>query len=310
MSSRSTLNPELVERVRQLQADGASRRQACAAAGVAESTMRSWERYLERPISNADKLPERPSPTPAGEIPVIHRDYSHLEELYVYPLGDIHKGAPEHQGDLWREWLAYVESRREVSLMFTGDGLNSALKTSVSETYDEVMTVGAARRELTADLRSIREKIDVMIPGNHEARIYRAIGDCPIEIISEVLDVPYARASCMVVYKVGDITYEVYLRHGSGGGQIGAQANRLAKQANIVLADVYVSGHTHQQQAFPQDLFVRDGDRLVRRKQLFVASGSFLAYEDYAAAAGYTPTHIGAPRIRLDGTRHDAHASV
>jgi hypothetical protein len=35
-----------------------------------------------------------------------------------------------------------------------------------------------------------------------------------------------------------------------------------------------------------------------------------MAYEDYAAERGYTPTRLGAPRMFLNGKRHEIHISV
>jgi predicted phosphodiesterase len=244
------------------------------------------------------------------EIPVIYRDYTDRDHLYVYPLGDVHKGAPAHDATKWTEWLDYLRSSGR-SMIGTGDFLNSALKDSKSESYDESLTVGKAKRPIARELEGVC--IDVLMPGNHERRIYRAVGDCPIEDIADRLDTPYAADSAVLIYDVGDQRYTVYLRHGTGGGGgIGAQANRLQKQSQAVMADVYISGHTHRQMVFPEDIFVPDFETrtMVRRSRYFVSSGSFLRYEGYAAAAAYAPTKLGAPRLFLDGRRHDVHGSL
>lgn len=248
------------------------------------------------------------------EIPVIPRDYSDQDHHFIYPLGDLHIGSEAFADDRWQEWITYLNSRKNASLLGTGDFLNSALKTSVSETYDEKLNVGDSKRKFKKDITKLAkdERVDLLMPGNHEARIYRAVGDCPIRDVADALEVPYARDACVLLYKIGDVEYSVYVRHGTGGGQVGARANRLAKQAQTLIADVYVSGHTHSQLVFPQEVFYVDPEELeVRRKtQYFVSSGSFLQYEGYAAVSSFAPTKIGAPRIRLDGRRHDVHVSV
>jgi hypothetical protein len=43
---------------------------------------------------------------------------------------------------------------------------------------------------------------------------------------------------------------------------------------------------------------------------MVVTSGAFLGYEKYAAVRGYQAGHMGAPRISLDGRRHDFHVSL
>ncbi len=78
----------------------------------------------------------------------------------------------------------------------------------------------------------------------------------------------------------------------------------------MIRADVYVTGHTHQQAATAADFYVRHGSQLDRDKRYFVSSGSFVGYEKYAAQRGYPPSRLGAPRIFLDGRRKDIHVSL
>lgn len=243
------------------------------------------------------------------EIPVIYRDYSSESRHFIYPLGDVHKGSKTHNKEMWRDWLAYLRKRKIASLLGTGDFLNVGIVGSKSDIYDETMTVGKAKREITHELRSLAEtgRIDALAPGNHEDRITRSIGDCPIQDICDSLDVPYIEAAALLVYRVGNQEYEVYMRHGTGSGQslIG-----LGKGAGVIRADIYVTGHTHRQAVTADDWFVREGDDSVRRKRYFVSSGSFLGYEKYAAQRGYPPSRMGAPRIYLDGERWDVHVSI
>lgn len=243
------------------------------------------------------------------EIPVIFRDYSHEEKHYIYPLGDVHKGASTHDVKLWRQWLGYLEDRECTSLLGTGDFLNVAIVGSKSDVYDERMTVGEAKREVRDELRPLAEagRIDGLAPGNHEARISRAVGDCPILDICDTLRVPYIPAAALLVYKVGGIEYEVYMRHGSGMGQ---SLTSLDKARLVVRADCYVTGHIHNQATRAGDIFERAGRSLRRRKWYSVSSGSFLGYEKYAAERGYQPGRLGAPRIFLDGRRRDIHVSI
>ncbi len=302
-------NVEKLEAVRSLmRTEGISRRAAAEQLGVPESNVRLWEQQENELHPTSD------SSFSDGftEIPVIQRDYSSENCHYVYPLGDVHKGSPAHDPEKWREWIGYLSGKPNCSLLGTGDFLNSALKTSVSETYDEILSVGEAKREVRSELRPLGGRIDLLIPGNHEDRIYRAVGDCPIQDLADSLEAPYARKAALVVYRVGEVEYLVYVRHGAGGGGVGARANRLEKQANAFSADVYVSGHTHSQLVFPSEIFAYDRElgKIVRRKRYFVSSGSFLRYEEYAAGQGFTPTKMGAPRIRLDGERWDIHVSI
>ena len=285
--------------------------------GVARSTAQDYVRkHVTLEVGGGQFQDDRLVNTPGANtdgITVIHRDYSNQDCLHMYPLGDIHLGSSKCAEGVLDEWLTYIVDTDGTSLLNTGDNLNSAIKDSVSDVYDEQYTVQVARQKLTDKFRPVAEanKLDAIIDGNHEWRILRAVGDSPNSAVADALGVAYSPAALYVVYHVGDQEYGVYLRHGNGGGAtMGAAVNRLEKQERIVDADVYISGHTHTQVAFPKETFVRVGDRMVRRKRMFVSSGSFLGYEDYAKIAGYPPAHIGAPRIFLDGRKHDVHASV
>lgn len=239
------------------------------------------------------------------EIPVFRCEYPELDHLYVYPLGDVHKGARMHDEARWHEWTQYMRETDNVSMIGTGDFFNAGIIGSKSEVYDEVMTVGDAKRELRDELAGI--ELDLIVPGNHEDRIYRAVGDCPAQDLADWLDVPYARHAAMLIYLVGDVEYHVYVRHGTGNGQ---SLHQLPKAAMVAEADIYVTGHTHKQAATADEYFVYEAGRMIRQRRYYVSSGSFLAYEGYAAARGYVPTRLGAPRILLDGTRKDTHVSI
>ena len=284
---------------------GDSIRSAAKRYGFPESTLR--RRFNSRGHGAPDALGD--SISDPEEIPVIIRDDSSQPNHYVYPLGDLHKGAAKHQGDRWREWLDYLVSQPDRSLLNTGDNFNSAIIGSKSDVYDEVMRVGDAKRELREELRPLAAagRVDVMMPGNHEDRISRAVGDCPVLDVAEALEIPYVRASALIVYRVGDQEYELYVRHGTGNGQSLAG---LQKSAFTIAADVYVTGHTHRQAVTADDYFYREGGSCERRHRYFVNSGSFIGLENYAAQRGYAPTRIGAPRIFFDGSRHDVHVSL
>lgn len=245
------------------------------------------------------------------ELQLVKRNYLGETRHYLYPLGDVHLGARTHHAKMWQQWLTFLRDKPNASLLGTGDFLNTAIIGSKSDVYDDKMTVGEAKRLLIQQLRPLAEegRIDGLMPGNHEDRIKRAIGDCPIQDVCDQLDVPYIESAAMMLYGVGAIEYRVFLRHGTGNGQSMAALN---KSRSVIPADCYVTGHTHRQQVLAEDIFdvEETRSRVSRRKWYAVSSGSFLGYERYAAQRGYSPGRLGAPRIFLDGRRHDLHVSI
>ena len=248
------------------------------------------------------------------EIPVIHRHYEDHEEHYVYPMSDIHKGSARHNQERWEEWLGYIEATPNTSLILNGDLLNSAILGSKSDVYTEVSPLQTSKYMLVDELEPVADQIDSINPGNHEDRVWRATGSDPVFDLSNLLGIQdrYFNPVALLVYHVGDVEYTMFVRHGTGGGgkRVGSKANNLEDMARVIVADIYTMGHSHTQLVFPQEVFVYEGGRVVRRRQYFAASGSFLDYEEYAAAKGMPPTKIGAPRIRLAGDRKDTHVSI
>lgn len=288
--------------------------QAARDAGIPRTTLSSAVHAAPAAGASGATPPADLAP---NELPIFERHYEDLDRLHVYPLGDVHKGSSNYQHDIWTRWLEYVAGKDHASFLGTGDFLNVALKDSVSDVYSEQLTVGDAKWQLRDELKPIAEagRLDLLLPGNHEGRITRATGDCPIRDVAMALEVDYAPVAAVVIYYVGDEVYEVAIRHGSGGSsRAGAQATSMERESQVVIADVYVRGHTHRQQVLRGAVFQVDygegGPSVYRRRQLYVTSGSFLSFEEYAARMGLPPADIGCPRIRLDGRRKDAHASI
>lgn len=295
------IEDEAVAEAAELIGRGVSIREAARTVGCSESGLRSRLKTprLDGLSHEIDRL----------ELPVIVRDYSHLEYLFAYPIGDVHMGSPMHQRERWEEWLGYLYAHKHTSLLGNGDFFNSAIVGSKSDVYAEERTVGSCIRTLESQLRPLAEdgRLDGLADGNHEDRVYRACGIRPLEIVANHLGVPYFGPAALYVYRVGEVEYDVLVRHGTGNGQALTQ---LYKGANVAHADIYLTNHTHRQAVTADEFFVRDRKRMRRHKRYYVSGGSFVGWEDYAAERGYTPTRIGAPRIYFDGRKKDVHVSL
>jgi predicted phosphodiesterase len=285
---------------------------AAESARIFSVPARTFQQFVQREGLRSERpnlrlVPDELSQEPSfdHEIPVFHLDYSDYDHLYVYPLGDVHLGSRMHDAKRWGEWLRWLQTADNVSMIGTGDFFNSAIVGSKSDIYEEQMTVGHAKRLFREQLYGIN--VDLLVRGNHEDRVFRSVGDDPVQDVADFHGFNYSPTAALLVYKVGGYEYEVFVRHGTGNGQALAG---LSKSAMTITADVYITGHTHKQAATADEYFTRRGSQLVRKRRYYVSSGSFLAYEGYAAARGYTPTRLGAPRLLLNGERHDVHVSI
>lgn len=276
---------------------------AARAFGLPRTTVR--DRYRARMQQPPDPY-TGPAAIPAyeddvSEIPttVVKRDWPHIN---IYAIGDIHLGAPN-------ACLNYLDRVIDTALadpygvvINTGDTMNCAIKTSVSETYHEVMTVREAREYAFGRFKRLGDKYLGGVDGNHEWRVEKSIGDSPLAAVHSALGVAHDRAHMMFRFEVGEQKYDLYLTHGSGGGgTIGSVFNKLERAMNVVEADVFVKGHTHRPGAFKADV-LRMGEKGSYRKEILcVSASSMLAMEEYAAIKGYPPAHIGLVPIQLGG---------
>lgn len=283
-------------------------RSAARDLGVDESTLRRRVRkHLGRPAA--------PGLDSEQEIPVIVRDYSSFESLRVYPMGDFHIGSPYHAQAKLEEWINYIVETPNATILNTGDNLNSAILGAKSDVYAERYPVQTAMEQFEERFEPVADagRLDVLTGGNHEARIYRAVGIDVMRVVARDLGVPHYEGAAVILYKVGGERYIFWVRHGTGNAP--ASMNAVTAAGYVALADVYLTGHTHRQNVVLDDFFLPEGldsdePRMIRSPRRYVTSGSFVRYERYAAERGYAPSHLGAPRIFLDGTRHDFHVSI
>lgn len=254
-----------------------------------------------------------------AELPRTH------EEAYIYPIGDLHLGDPACDLDKLYRYLKVIGEADNRYIILNGDLANVATKSSKSDVYGDQFPTGEQVKRIVAIFEPYRDRILAMTGGNHEARISRETGIDINETIAIMLGIPgryrvgevYLKVALGEFRKKGysqrPVVYTFYMTHGSRGGRkAGGTANQLEDLGLICDCDVYVSGHTHKKMVFAQGFHRVDRNTGTVRavKHLCVSTGAYLKREGYAITHTFTPTWPGSARIRLDGRRHDAHASV
>lgn len=252
----------------------------------------------------------------------ITKDFGNLDYAYVLPLGDMHIGDPAFDSKKFIKLRDWILENPNVYVILVGDLLNCAIKSSKSEIYNELMNPQQAKKYALELLLPIKERIIGMVAGNHEYRIYRESGTDISEDIADRLDVPYDMDGLLLNMKFdpypelrkGKINYTAYVSHGFGGGCTkGAKINAVSKLSNIVLADIYVTGHVHFMTTFKDSFFIPDtrNGKIDKVTRTFVSAGSFLSWGGYAERMSLAPAKLGAPRIRLAGSgKKDVHVSI
>jgi predicted phosphodiesterase len=244
------------------------------------------------------------------------------EVIEIHVLADFHLGDPFCDEKLVRRQIEIVKSRENAYCILNGDLLNTALKGSVSDCYEEKISPMEQLKLIVGLMEPIAKKCLVITSGNHERRVAKDTSIDLMEIAARELNVPYAADGAVLYVSCGKnvaehrdkpIVYMIYTTHGSGGGRTeGGKINALAQLVALVDADIYVHSHVHLPGAFKEDYFrTNPNNRTTTRvTKLFVSTAATLDYGGYAQRAKYRPASKDNPVIYLNGRKKEASAIV
>ena len=109
------------------------------------------------------------------------KDWPHLR---LYALGDIHVGSEQFNESAIKKKIQIIKDDPYGVVTICGDLADYGLKNSVTNVYKQVLTP-AQQQEYVYDLfEPITSKIVSLVPGNHENRITREVGTCPLYDLS------------------------------------------------------------------------------------------------------------------------------
>jgi hypothetical protein len=232
------------------------------------------------------------------------------KRAYLVPLADIHVGDPGFNEELLRGYVAWIrECGARVILL--GDGLDAPTAGNrASDVWERSgVAPGDQLEVLTELLKPISENIDAAIPGNHEDRIYRALGWHPTKMLLSNLGVSgrvlYDQDAVFVRYVVGsrEFSYDVFAVHGWGGARkTGGHLNKAEELERAADADIYLVGHEHTLFYSRGATIMPNYSSLVTKRRVFVGCGCFVRLTRFQKRIARKPPDMGAPRIRLEGS--------
>jgi len=247
------------------------------------------------------------------------------QELIIRPIGDIHLGNPGVDMQFLHSVIDEIKRTPEMYWIGVGDYVEMNGK---ANSHDGVFTDNLSPQE-QLDLfihlfEPIAHKCLAMITGNHDARVKKEMGIDPLlyPVTKLGLENIYQTESAIVKLKFGKITklggrrepggnkqccYDVFVSHGTSSTTVlSGKLAALEKTGDIVIADVYITGHTHSPIIYKDRRYVSntsDTKQVGYRDRLFVNTGSFLEYNGYALTTCLSPVAPSCPYIYLDGTR-------
>lgn len=230
------------------------------------------------------------------------------EMFQLVPFGDLHLGSINCNKDLVQTTVDYILEKDYRHTIFMGDLAENATKVSVGlGVYEEDMHLREQLQYLKKIMTPLAEqgKILGIHQGNHEFRSSCILGLDPMEILAEMLGVPYLQHQGYTVLTVNKQKYHIMTYHGTGGGSTsGGKVNAAEKGFKVnPTCDIYLSGHTHAKSAHETvSMEINEENKIIPRRQYFVACGSFLNYfGGYAEMKLLPPSAIGAPLVDFYG---------
>ena len=247
-----------------------------------------------------------------------------VKDVEIRIFADLHIGDKHCDLEQIKREIEYVRTHPNCYAILNGDILNNATKTSVSDSYAELLSLMEQLTLFVELFEPIKGKILAMTQGNHENRTYIKEGVDLTQVVAKQLGLEdrYSKTGSVLFLKVGEckshgkvypIVYSFYLLHGSGGGRKeGAKAIRLADMASIVDVDVYLHSHTHLPMVLREGFYRTDLSNCIVKyvDKLFVNTSAKLHYGGYSEAFEFKPSSTTCPVIYLSGTHKFAQASL
>ena len=257
---------------------------------------------------------------------IVHK-LPDFETVEVYGVCDGHIGDPKTDEQMFKDFVKHIGAEPNRYWVYNGDNINNALKSSVSNVYNEKYPPGQQKLMIIDILRPIAHKCLAFVPGNHESRSSKE-ADCAIvldiamilcgedrgrELYREneaVVKIQFGSATAGPMRNLRPLSYIGLITHGFGGGAMPATAlNNMYKHA-VSFADVdfTISGHVHKgilSGKFARRVIDVHNDMIKLKHFCVLVNGAWADYGGYAARKGYPPSAKGAGRIILHNGQKD-----
>lgn len=249
-----------------------------------------------------------------------------LKDVEIRIFADLHIGDKHCDLEQVRRDIEYVRTTPNCYAILNGDILNNATKTSVSDSYAELLSPMEQLGLFVELFEPIKGKILAVTQGNHENRTYIKEGVDLTQVAAQQLGLVdrYSKTGAVLFLKVGEhrlstsnrrvpIPYSFYILHGSGGGRKeGAKAIRLADMASIIDVDCYIHSHTHLPMVLREGFYRADHSNGIVKyvDKLFVNTSAQLRYGGYGEAFEFKPASTTCPKLYLSGTQKFIQANL
>ena len=210
-----------------------------------------------------------------------------VQKLHVYAIGDVHVGSPQFDERAVKKKIDIIRDDPDGVVCLCGDLGDYGLKNSKTNVYQATMQPKEQQEYIYELFLPIADKIAAAVPGNHEERITREVGSCPMYDLCVKWGVPevYRENVAITKYSFGywggnhkPITFIGITSHGS---------SRLKHKrfiAGFDGIDFAISGHTHMAEYSPHGKIRVDSRS---------GTASFVPYKEIVVDANLMPGGYG-----------------
>ena len=236
---------------------------------------------------------------------LIQHDFGSVENINIYPIGDVHIGSKECDIELFRKLIKTIEDDPNGHAVIIGDMMNMGLRNSKSNVYEEVLNPMEQKELCYELLKPIAHKILAGCSGNHEYRTVKEVGTNPLYDVFCRLRIEdrYRENACFLKLTVGKVgrnpnTYGVVLTHGA------SKSKDEKWTYGVDGCDCFISGHTHLGTHQPLGKIKMDltHNKVKTIGYQHIVVMPFQEYGGYAMRGKYMPCNLGQfQRITFDG---------
>ena len=251
---------------------------------------------------------------------VIDINIGDFETVEIHTFADLHIGDQYCDMNSVKRRIEYVKNTPNAYALLNGDLFNNATKTSVSDSYAELLPPMEQIQEGVDLFEPIAHKILALCTGNHENRTYNKEGIDLMNLFARQLRIfnRFCAVGGYIFLNLGTderrstdkrhrpLLYTIYMTHGSGGGKKeGGKIQRLMDMADKLDADIYIHSHTHVPAVLKGAYYRcnRNSHSLEKATRLFVNTSSELDWGGYAEQFELKPSALITPTIYLDGRK-------
>jgi predicted phosphodiesterase len=227
------------------------------------------------------------------------------KSVELIPLYDLHYGSHQCRENDLKNIVKYIKGKSSCYTFLGGDLIECSIYGKMNAVHTQKIQITEQIQNIVEILKPIRNKILFSICGNHEHRIEKATGLDIMQIMADMLGIPYLGWEAHFALKLKGSMVRCYAHHGTSAAVTsGAKLNAIEKlHFRSPHAHLIFCGHTHFPFFSEKEIrYINSDCKMKRFTQYYISSGSLHESDGYATmkALPPIPTRLNKVKIRVE----------